>query len=204
MAENPKLDLGSGANLTSSRNDCGFEDMDTQKISVISDFKNEKSDSFVVDIESFSHGTDKDANANSRITLQRSLSRKVSQRLGEKTNERDTVVATSSPRAALVGGCNTPEIPMAVAVGSTTNNNNTTTDQHPQVHHQITITTESKWGGNKRSNSFRRSTSWTIDPRKILFFFATLSSMGTILLIYFTLSIRKFNAEEDGFIDWQP
>ncbi|KAG5580756.1 hypothetical protein H5410_051383 [Solanum commersonii] len=47
--------------------------------------------------------------------------------------------------------------------------------------------------------SFRRSSSsspWTIDPRRILIFFATLSSMGTILLIYFTLSMTKLNGED--------
>ncbi|KAK9265415.1 hypothetical protein L1049_001664 [Liquidambar formosana] len=195
MAENPKLIRG-------------LEEMDTQKISVVSDYKSEKSDSFVVDIESFSHGTDKDRNANSRITLQRSLSRKGCQRGGEKrtsssatANERDTVVATSSPRAALVGA-GTPEMPMVVALGSTDHPSN------PQVHHQITITasnistnTESRWGSRK--NSFRRSPpSWAIDPRKILIFFATLSSMGTILLIYFTLSMSKINTDNDA-LNWQ-
>ncbi|KAK4711377.1 hypothetical protein R3W88_005890 [Solanum pinnatisectum] len=161
-----------------------------------------KSDSFVVDMERFSHITEKDINANSRITLQRNLSRKGSFRSGEKktnsnaVNEKDTNFTANSPRASsLLGGGSTPEKPMALTTSS---------DQHtPQTHnHQITIVAghgaaaaaESKIGG--RRFSFRRSTNWTIDPRRILLFFATLSSMGTMLLIYFTLSIAKLNGED--------
>ncbi|WMV16224.1 hypothetical protein MTR67_009609, partial [Solanum verrucosum] len=160
-----------------------------------------KSDSFVVDMERFSHIIEKDINANSRIT--RNLSRKGSFRSGEKktnsnaVNEKDTNFTENSPRASsLLGGGITPEKPMALTTSS---------DQHtPQTHnHQITIVaghgaaaaaTESKIGG--RRFSFRRSTNWTIDPRRILLFFATLSSMGTMLLIYFTLSIAKLNGED--------
>ncbi|KAL3345515.1 hypothetical protein AABB24_024464 [Solanum stoloniferum] len=161
-----------------------------------------KSDSFVVDMERFSHIIEKDINANSRITLQRNLSRKGSFRSGEKktnsnaVNEKDTNFTANSPRASsLLGGGSTPEKPMALTTSS---------DQHtPQTHnHQITIVagngaaaaTESKIG--VRRFSFRRSTNWTIDPRRILLFFATLSSMGTMLLIYFTLSIAKLNGED--------
>ncbi|XP_049382471.1 uncharacterized protein LOC125846840 isoform X2 [Solanum stenotomum] len=160
-----------------------------------------KSDSFVVDMERFSHIIEKDINANSRIT--RNLSRKGSFRSGEKktnsnaVNDKDTNFTANSPRASsLLGGGITPEKPMALTTSS---------DQHtPQTHnHQITIVaghgaaaaaTESKIGG--RRFSFRRSTNWTIDPRRILLFFATLSSMGTMLLIYFTLSIAKLNGED--------
>lgn len=161
-----------------------------------------KSDSFVVDMERFSHIIEKDINANSRITLQRNLSRKGSFRSGDRktnsiVNEKGTNFTASSPRAnSLLGGGSTPEKPMALPSSS---------DQHtPQTHnHQITIVaghgsgataTESKIGG--RRFSFRRSTNWTIDPRRILLFFATLSSMGTMLLIYFTLSIAKLNGED--------
>lgn len=163
-----------------------------------------KSDSFVVDMERFSHIIEKDINANSRITLQRNLSRKGSFRSDEKktnsnaVNEKDTNFTANSPRASSkLGGGITPEKPMALTTSS---------DQHtPQTHnHQITIVaghgaaaataTESKIGG--RRFSFRRSTNWTIDPRRILLFFATLSSMGTMLLIYFTLSIAKLNEED--------
>lgn len=165
-----------------------------------------KSDSFVVDMERFSHIIEKDINANSRITLQRNLSRKGSFRSGEKkansnaVNENNTNFTASSPRASLLGGGSTPEKAMALttSVGTSSSDHSA-----PQTHnHQITIVaghggataTESKIGG--RRFSFRRSTNWTIHPRRILIFFATLSSMGTMLLIYFTLSIAKLNGED--------
>ncbi|XP_006653009.1 uncharacterized protein LOC102713073 [Oryza brachyantha] len=52
------------------------------------------------------------------------------------------------------------------------------------------ILTDSGEGRNKK---FNRLTS--IHPRKILLFFATLSSVGTMILIYFTLAINGGKAE---------
>ncbi|XP_057462861.1 uncharacterized protein LOC130752975 isoform X2 [Actinidia eriantha] len=208
MAENPILeDMGSG-----SLNSSGWEldKLGTQKISV-SDQTNSlqvtnfKSDSFIVDTEALSQLTDKDITANSRIT--RSLSRKLpQQKSSEKKfnsslgNEKDNSdVAKLFPRGALAGP-STPEKPMVVTLG--------TKDQptSPHFHHQITIMTgnigaaaagEVRCGGKRLS--FRRSSpSWAIDPRRILLFFATLSSMGTILLIYFTLSMSKLGGEESA------
>ncbi|KAH9748208.1 hypothetical protein KPL70_004952 [Citrus sinensis] len=133
-----------------------------------------KSDNFVIDMDAFSHGINKDStnNANSRIT--KSLSRKGSQRGGcgaekksnSNANDRDATLAASSPR-----GPSTPEKPAGAAIGST---------DIPQVHHQITITTgniittpDSKSGF--RRNSLKRSShSWAIDPKRVLLFFATL------------------------------
>ncbi|RVX08019.1 hypothetical protein CK203_014894 [Vitis vinifera] len=244
MAENPKLVsafFNSGLSTSnSSSEDCGMKEKETQKI-LVSDqvngfqYKTEKSDSFVVDMEGFPNGVNKDTTANSRITLQRSLSRKGSQRGGEKkpnsvaSIDADAVLATSSPRgtfnksrlffifhlhyysggpeAALAGG-STLEKPVAVVVAAAAGG---TIDHHPvgsQVHHHIAITagnistiTESRC--ISRRYSFRRaSPSWLIDPRRILFFFATLSSMGTILLIYFTLSIKRLGGD-DTELDWQ-
>ncbi|XP_070009259.1 uncharacterized protein [Nicotiana sylvestris] len=162
-----------------------------------------KSESFVVNMESISHLVEKEINGNSRITLQRNLSRKGSLRGGEKRtnfnamNEKDTNLMAISPRA------NTPEKTAAVTVG-------TADHRTPDIHNQITAAAatssvvaangvtanESKVGG--RRFSFRRSSSpsWTIDPRRILIFFATLSSIGTILLIYFTLSMTKVTGED--------
>ncbi|CAN4083839.1 unnamed protein product [Withania somnifera] len=167
-------------------------------------YTSSKSDSFVVDMDRFSHIIEKDINANSRIT--RNLSRKGSFRSGERkansnaVNEKDTNFTASSPRASLLGGGSTPEKAMAL----TTSNVGTSSEHSaPQTHnHQITIVaghgsttaTESKIGG--RRFSLRRSSSWTIDPKRILLFFATLSSIGTMLLIYFTLSIAKLNGED--------
>nr|GMD05198.1 uncharacterized protein LOC109165303 isoform X4 [Ipomoea batatas] len=127
--------------------------------------------------------------------MQRSLSRKGSVRSSERkpnpnaANE-NPIIATS-PRAAP----STPEKLTVVTMGATDNSAS-------QPHNQITIMAggatpaESKLGG--RRFSFRRpsSPSWTIDPRRILLFFATLSSMGTMLLIYFTLSMGNLSADE--------
>ncbi|XP_019236566.1 PREDICTED: uncharacterized protein LOC109216823 isoform X2 [Nicotiana attenuata] len=188
-----------------------FEEKGSQEICVSDhinglQYTSTKSDSFVVDMERFSHIIEKDINANSRIT--RNLSRKGSFRSGERktysnaANEKDTNFTTNSPRASLLGGgISTPEKPMALAIVGTTD------QPTPQTHNQITIVaghsgatataTESKISG--RRFSFRRTSSasnWSIDPRRILLFFATLSSMGTMLLIYFTLSIAKLNGED--------
>ncbi|CAN0852476.1 hypothetical protein LINGRAHAP2_LOCUS5328 [Linum grandiflorum] len=178
----------------------------TQKISVVdhingfqySPERSSPSDNFVIDMmEDLSHN--KDSYPSSRITLQRSLSRKGLIRGSEKKAVVESVVAASacsSPRsgAALVGSSSTPEKGIA-AVG--------------QGNHQITITSVA--GGNikataaagseqgrctPRRNSFKRcQASWLLDPRKVVIFFATLSSMGTLLLIYFTLSIGKVQSE---------
>ncbi|KAH9796511.1 hypothetical protein KPL71_005556 [Citrus sinensis] len=159
-----------------------------------------KSDNFVIDMDAFAHGINKDStnNANSRIT--KSLSRKGSQRGGcgaekksnSNANDRDATLAASSPRvlygvkevgdptvekvkcyqtAGSTTGPSTPEKPAGAAIGST---------DIPQVHHQITITTgniittpDSKSGF--RRNSLKRSShSWAIDPKRVLLFFATL------------------------------
>ncbi|KAK8591878.1 hypothetical protein V6N13_062474 [Hibiscus sabdariffa] len=196
LTENPKLDLTSSNEIS------------TQKISV-SDHINglqytadNKSDSFVIDMEGFSHGgSNKEINQNSRFT--KSLSRKGSQRGDKKIisskcsnsncnsslNDKDAFVATS-PR-----GSSKAEKPVTATVVSTDQTNN------PQVHHQITITTgnittatESRFN-LRRNNSRRYSSPWIFDPKRVLFLFATLSSMGTILLIYFTLSIYKTNGD---------
>ncbi|KVI01071.1 hypothetical protein Ccrd_020665 [Cynara cardunculus var. scolymus] len=93
--------------------------------------------------------------------------------------------------------------PVAVIVGIT----------EPQVHHQISIITSTTATTvatttatataaptksrliAKRSSSFKQTS--VINPRRILFFFATLSSMGTILLIYFTLSMARHNGDNN-------
>ncbi|KAK7308144.1 hypothetical protein VNO77_41741 [Canavalia gladiata] len=204
MAEIPKLNLSSSSYGFGEASESEQKSMGTQRISV-SDHINafqytaEKADSFVIDMDAFSSGINKDGtNANSRITLQRSLPRKGSQRWGERKvnvnatlHDKDAIPAICSPKATLVGSC-TPEKP---AVGSTDHS------MKPHVHHQITITasningttTESKC--MTRRNSFRRPSSWALDPKRVLLFFATLSSIGTMVLIYFTLTIHKQNED---------
>ncbi|WCJ20300.1 hypothetical protein M5689_002542 [Euphorbia peplus] len=204
MADNPKLDME--------------ESLGTQKISVLDhlkgfEYRTDKSENFVIDMENFSHGgiSNKDMNnnnnPNSRITLQRSLSRKGSSRGGGGSNGgggSDTPVpaSSSSPRAAALVGSSMPEKATLVAAVPADHSIN-----NPHTHHQITINTTSSNIMNTssesrfaiRRNSFKRPPfSWAIDPKRVLFFFATLSSMGTILLIYFTLSIGKFGDEDTG------
>ncbi|XVE51165.1 hypothetical protein DITRI_Ditri02bG0017500 [Diplodiscus trichospermus] len=209
MTENPKLDLASSYEGRGSE-----EKISTQKISV-SDHMNgfqytttDKSDSFVIDLESFSHGgANKETNPNSRTT--RSLSRKGSQRGDKKiispNSNNSSCGATLDDTYSFVAatncsprGSSTPEKPMAVAVGSIDHVSN------PQVHNQITIKTSSITSATENRFSLRRSGSrrspppWQLDPKRILLFFASLSSMGTILLIYFTLSIGKINGDENA------
>lgn len=213
MEENTKLGNSDAVSLS-----CEFGEMGTQKISVSDktnslQFTNSKPDSFTVDMDRLSHLTDKDKTANSRITMQRSFSRKGSlQRGNEKkinpsspANDRDANIGSSaSPRAALAGS-STPEKPMVVTVGTTNQPLNS-----PQLHHQITIMTGNIGGATtgaegrstpKRSGFRRTPPSWTVDPRRVVLFFATLSSMGTLLLIYFTLSMGKLSGDDDA-VDW--
>ncbi|XP_017235283.1 uncharacterized protein LOC108209068 isoform X2 [Daucus carota subsp. sativus] len=162
--------------------------------------ENTKPDSFTVEMERFSDLSSKNVSPSSRIA--RNLSKKGSYR-GEKKmnsnadNEKDAttfVPVSSSPKAAQLIDSSTHEKPILVTVGATNH------PFSPQVHHQITITTpatttaatESKLGS--RRNSFKRS-SWTIDPRRMLLVFATMSSMGTILLIYLTLSMKNVGGD---------
>ncbi|XP_014491881.1 uncharacterized protein LOC106772745 isoform X1 [Vigna radiata var. radiata] len=204
--EIPELSLGDSSSREALESE--QKNMGTQRISV-SDHINafqysaDEADSFVIDMDSFSSAINKDSiNTNSRITLQRNLSRKGSQRGGDRKvngnvtlHDRDTVPTTCSPKAALAGSCRA-EKSATVAVGSTQHSTNT------QVHHQITITASNMCSTNTESksvtrrNSFKRPSSWLLDPRRVLIFFATLSSMGTMLLIYFTLTISKQSADE--------
>ncbi|MFS7987102.1 hypothetical protein Hanom_Chr11g01018421 [Helianthus anomalus] len=146
----------------------------TQEISVCDEHLKMNPDSFQVDMEAFSHLTNKDATFNSRFHLPRSLSRKGEEKKLSNTsvdNERDAIF---SPK------------------GTT----------EPQSHHQISITTTVAAATGtpmksipigKRSSSFKHTS--IFNPSRILFFFATLSSIGTIMLIYFTLSMAKHNKD---------
>ncbi|XP_031397290.1 uncharacterized protein LOC116208162 isoform X2 [Punica granatum] len=183
--------------------------MGTQKISV-SDHVNglqyaggNKSDKFVIDMDSF---TGRDVPSNPRIS--RNLSRKWSHRGSEEKtipnshannierNEKDSALPSPSPRAA--------SGPERLAAGPIDHSSS------PQIHHQITITAANIGTPGEsrcvRRNSFRRASMspwWILDPKKILFIFATLSSIGTIMLIYFTLSIGKPNNANGVDLDLQ-
>ncbi|GER27219.1 squamosa promoter binding protein-like 15 [Striga asiatica] len=188
MTENPKLE-----DMCSNNRSTTMEEKKDGKISV----SDHLSDSFVVDLNRFAHLMEKDINSsNSRITLQRNLSRKGSVRNGElkiSGNDRDAVTTSSTAGS-------TPEKPGPMAVGPA-----------EQAHHQITINSGDPAAGGVaaesinsvgRRFSFRRTRPMTIisNPKQILVFFATLSSIGTILLIYFTLSMAKLNSDGNASI----
>ncbi|XP_074334952.1 uncharacterized protein LOC141672283 isoform X2 [Apium graveolens] len=157
-------------------------------------YTSKKSESFVVAMERFSHLSSKNVSPNSRITLQCKLSRKGSGCEKEIYSngsgcEKKMNSNADIEKAAKIVDSSTPEKPILVTVGAT----NYPFDQ--QMHQHITITTPTTTNTTEsklysKRNSFKRSSSWTIAPRRILFFFATLSSMGTILLIYLTLSMK--------------
>ncbi|CAG7898047.1 unnamed protein product [Brassica rapa] len=176
-----------------------------------------KPDGFVtIDVESFSPDLHTDFFSSSPIIclfflkLHRSVSRKGSPRnnnerkLHGDSNSNDK--ETSFPQS--LRGSSAPEKPSTVGPidhAGTVTTANTAVPSSPL--HQITITTSAATAGNMisdqnkerrfgfaRKSSFKRShTSWMLDPKKIVLFCATLSSMGSILLIIFTLSISKSN-----------
>ncbi|XP_073061476.1 uncharacterized protein [Primulina eburnea] len=134
-------------------------------------------DNFVVEMEPFSLITDEQMNVNPSFT--RNISRKGSSRVGDSNpigNQR--VTATS-----LYGG-STPEKAALVAADDSI---------APPLHHLIMISNGSisntaavKSKLLAKKFSFRRQIS--IDPRRMFLFFATMSSLGSMLLIYLTLS----------------
>ncbi|XP_076931488.1 uncharacterized protein LOC143596658 isoform X2 [Bidens hawaiensis] len=151
---------------------------------------NIKSDSFKVDMEPFSHLINNHT-YDSRSNLPRSLSKKGGEEKKKMMsdpnidNERDAIYSLKGIMS---------ETPIPASIGTI----------EPQSHHQISIITSAgtptkgKLIG-KRSSSFRHAS--IINPTRIVFFFATLSSMGTILLIYFTLSMAKYNVDKSYSID---
>lgn len=158
------------------------------------------SDSFTVDMEP--HGN-KDLTQSSRINMEWSLSRKGSQVRAEKKMIPNSLVYDGNRDSIPAHKASLMADPMPEKLMSVNPNADHTL-------HQITIitgattTTATKAAGTpiknsifgKKSNSFKQSS--IINPRRILFFFATLSSMGTILLICLTLSMAKYNEDDNS------
>ncbi|XP_045816329.1 uncharacterized protein LOC123909533 isoform X1 [Trifolium pratense] len=216
MEEISKLDLSSSCSSYYGCGDHGFE-MEQKGMSILDQVNSsssssssyqytmEKAESYVIDMDAFSSGINKDStNSNSRIS--RSLSRKGSQRVGDRKinglttlqihDNKDCLSAMCSPIATHSG---TPILPAAMAVVSADHSINPHAHQQSNIGGTTTTTTTTTTEGRSsltRRNSFIRSSSWTVDPKRVLIFFATLSSMGTMLLIYFTLVSNKQNADE--------
>ncbi|ONM24147.1 uncharacterized protein [Zea mays] len=51
--------------------------------------------------------------------------------------------------------------------------------------------------GSKSRRFGRRAAPW-LDPRRVVFLFATLSSVGTLILLYFTLSMSRADSSSGG------
>ncbi|XP_010529369.1 PREDICTED: uncharacterized protein LOC104806260 [Tarenaya hassleriana] len=171
--------------------------------------KSEKPEEFVmIDVESFASVLHKDISSSPRFSMQRNVSRKFSGR--SSSNDRKLHYDangngkdSSTPQSPLRGS-GTPEKSTA-AVGAPVDPTDlsvaaTAESVAGSPLHQITITagnlsdqTERRFGYSKKT-SFKRS--WILDPKKVVLFFATLSSMGSILLIIFTLSMRKSSPED--------
>ncbi|XP_023002953.1 uncharacterized protein LOC111496704 isoform X2 [Cucurbita maxima] len=150
-----------------------------------------KPDSFIIDMDSFSNSTTKEISQSSSVS--RNFSRKGTLRGGNKIGQdhgaaNDTEESMSPIGGVVLGAASTLE-KQAVVMG-------------------LGSMEEVGGGGNgsggKERPSFRRisfkrssqACSWYLDPRKIFMFCATLSCLGTMVLIYFAFSSGMLNGGE--------
>ncbi|KAE8733197.1 Detected protein of unknown function [Hibiscus syriacus] len=168
--------------------------LESEENSVSDHINADTPDSFVIDMESFV--SNKENNPNSRFP--RSISRKGLLRGDKKNvNNSNSTSIASDHRDSFVSSSSTP--------GGSPENLTAVTEEsgvHPSnrqisfTSNNISAATESRLMMSLRRNSMKRSPPpWLLDPKRILLFFATLSSVGTILLIYFTLSISGTNTD---------
>lgn len=161
--------------------------------------KTEMSNSFVVDIENLSPSTnDNSPTANSRISvkLQRNLSRKGSQREDNKktilsafSGSGNTDTSSSTDATSTDSRCYAHKSTAPSPIASLGEKLSINEQQKPR----IPLSAETGWNCRR----FIKQRASLVDPRRVLFFFATLSSIGTIILIYFTLSISNFSGSSD-------
>ncbi|KAM7265845.1 hypothetical protein ACFE04_003528 [Oxalis oulophora] len=158
----------------------------------------DKDDSFVIDMDNFPNNSNtKDAAPNSKFT--RTLSRKGSHRIGsgsEKKLNGIPAAAAIDTSAAVSKGSNMPEkaVVMPKVVGPDFIDSNKQTQVHQQITSSNVAANSTSWEsrfGFRRNGLKRPAYLCAVDPKRVLLFFATLSSMGTLLLIYFTLFIGK-------------
>ncbi|XP_073112767.1 uncharacterized protein [Elaeis guineensis] len=135
----------------------------------------DKAGNMVLDIESLTQPSDK-CSGSPKMT--KALSRKGSSRM-EKRNGEEQEADEASKKLVIKVGCSQleqlkqPAMPIKVLVAPSTSAN-------------ISGVADT---GDGRSRRFHRLT--TINPKKILLLFASMSSMGTMILIYFTLTISR-------------
>ncbi|KAK1260160.1 hypothetical protein QJS04_geneDACA019123 [Acorus gramineus] len=132
----------------------------------------ERKDNFVIDMESLSSTiSDKDFISNPNIS--KTLSRKWSQRIEKKA-------APETDFPSLKGD--------AVIARNTEVN---VVQQTEIVSGPFVLNQEPRKQG-------RRSSFYWVGPRRVLMFFATLSSMGTLVLLYFTLSMATMGVGDES------
>ncbi|XP_058098036.1 uncharacterized protein LOC131243008 isoform X2 [Magnolia sinica] len=139
----------------------------------------DKSANVVLDIESLAQSSDKSSGS---PKMTKALSRKGSSRIERRNSEEQEVEESS--RKLVVKVANSQMEPLKqplistkpLILVTTMAVNGSSTSDAPDVR-------------SKRFNRFG-----AIHPKKILLIFATLSSMGTLMLIYFTLAIGRRSA----------
>lgn len=163
------------------------------------------------------HHRDINTPPNSNTNFQRSLSRKVSSQRGvgnggaenESSNKENGFVNGEQCVSANKLMSTFVDLPQVVTASNVSGSVETTQNMININVNQKMVTVAAAESNNnnklmkKRSHSKHRNQmksssqprNWMMDPRRILFFFASLSSMGTIILIYFTLSIGKFSGD---------
>ncbi|XP_058090413.1 uncharacterized protein LOC131236902 isoform X2 [Magnolia sinica] len=131
----------------------------------------DKAANVILDIESLAQSLDK---CSGSPKLTRALSRKGSCRIDRKIpEEQETEEASKKLVVKVVSSQLEPLISNKPLVLVTSSSNSTGLSDGSD-------------GKSKRFNRFI-----TVHPKEILLIFATLSSMGTLILIYFTLSVNR-------------
>ncbi|KAJ4977382.1 hypothetical protein NE237_002488 [Protea cynaroides] len=159
-------------------------------------------DSFVVDIERLSHVTDTDISPNSRITeekgksfkfqLQRNLSRKGSHRGERKNSSATEAIDTTAANGDVSSKGGGITVPIAVPMG-----NPAAEAMNKQGQVMMTMkNNESRTTSSSRRHGGKRPLAPLIGPRTVVVFFATLSSIGTMLLLYFVLSMGRLSEDD--------
>ncbi|KAJ6898927.1 hypothetical protein NC652_025440 [Populus alba x Populus x berolinensis] len=129
----------------------------------------------VLDMESLAQPSDRN-NGSPKMT--RALSRKWSYRAERWTGNEDEGIDEPAKKLLIKGSSQLDPLKQQLATNKALGPS-LTTPGGPNL-------ADPADGWNKRFNRLM-----AISPRKILFIFATMSSMGTLMLIYFTLAINR-------------
>ncbi|WOL15120.1 hypothetical protein Cni_G23901 [Canna indica] len=156
-----------------------------------SDSETEISDSFVaVDIDKISQqlttNTVDNSSSSPRVNsvMKKNLSRKGSQGSGVEREKNNKASEGDQRHAAGGPGRGERSSPLSVHVAV-----------EGDAAGILRATTPTPDGARWRRVGTRRSHSPWLDPSRIVIVFATLSSMGTLILLYFTLSMGKMNSD---------